>query len=145
MTAPDFNPSEDWPDEPDNERLRAFARRLADARPTLPPEALERIGQAMRAEIGHAETRPLPKRPLQRLTAVAAAAGVLVAVGLWIAAGRNVAENGDRAAVVESAKPQPPVVEDRLHLALAMPSGINVPSGPLVRLDEYRSLIADTH
>lgn len=142
MPTPDFNPSDGWPDEPGNERLREFAQRLADTRPRLAPEALEQIGQTVQAEIGRAEVRPQTKQTLQRLAAVAIAASVLVAVGVWIVSQRNAAENGERTTAVESALP-PPVVEERHRVAFVTASASTVPSGPLVRLDDYQSLIEE--
>lgn len=97
--------TEDWPDDEANFELEAFAHRLRGGRPELSPPALDRIAAKIQDEID----RQMPRDPsqtlrarfaarvvsterslrprLMRIAPLAAAACVLVGVGIWLLTG----------------------------------------------------------
>jgi hypothetical protein len=118
--------TEGWPADPRNEELARFAGKLQAALPVLPPDALERVGQKVHAELARQARRRV------RL-GLAAAASVLLALGVggyvWLRP-----PPGERT---------PAPVEDRYTVELAVPQAPLPPQPPLVRLEEHQSLYAD--
>jgi len=139
------------PERPDDDReLERFAQRFEAARPELSDEAMARIEGTL-----HREVRQVAARRNVRRLAVATvglAACVLVAIGLSSfprgndpVAKQNPAE---RERTEEPTPKQPPAVaemiEDRFEVAISIPHNTDTPSGPLVSLKRYQSLIGDT-
>lgn len=126
-------------------RLEEFARRLTESLPELSDDAMQRIGQAMRGEVRRVRRR---QRMVKLTWVVALAASLLVAVGiLAIRHGAGPRPGQGKGPENEVALPEdrgdiPPVVEDRFVVAVTMPDEA-ASDPPLLRLDDYRSLIED--
>ena len=151
------NPSPDDPDPlfdglpegPGHDAILDFVRRLEAARPELSEAAIARVQEAMRAEIRRTGRR----RVWAVSAALATAAAVLLAVGLWRFAVRPSERPGEPPDVAnvqpapdvrpEARPPEPAPVEDRYRIKLAMPNG-DYPSGrSLLATEEYGSLIGE--
>ena len=130
-----------WPGEPGDESLRQFARRFDAARPTLPPEALERVREGLCAEIRRVDRR---RRAWLALTRGSLAASLLLALGGLFYATRDKRPVDRQPIVAQPANP-PAIIEDQLRVAMDWPAAASIPAGPLLPLDNYRSLIEETH
>ena len=133
------------PDDNKDPVLEQFTQHLTDSLPELPEEAMRRIKQAMHAEVRRVRRR----RRIVQWTAVAAlAASLLAAVGIpaiWRGA-ETKPGLGTEIEVAASEEPSetPPIVEDRFVVAVTIPDETTSAS-PLLRLDDYRSLIEDVN
>jgi hypothetical protein len=80
--------TEGWPGEPGDSELSAFAATFRADRPELSAPALDRIGGQLRRELARLERRDALRRSMalrfRRLAPLAAAAAVLVGVGMWL-------------------------------------------------------------
>ena len=133
------------PGDNEDQRLDEFSRRLTESLPELPEDAMQRVGQAMRGEVRRTRRR----QRILKLTWVAAlAATLLLAVGtLAIRHGAGPRPGQYKGPEYEAALPEdqgeiPPVVEDRFVMVVTMPDEATSDL-PLLRLENYRSLIED--
>lgn len=142
---PDNDLTEGWPDEPGNEELAELARRLRSSRPALSNQAMARIAQAMRREMT-AHSPGGGRRRLLRPAAAAAAAAVL-AVGTHLhfrangppaAPPSDQTTQGRRAGLAAGAAG----AQDSYRVYFASPPA-PPPDGPLLSLEEYKSLYTD--
>ena len=135
------------PGDNEDQRLEDFARRLTESLPELSEDAMQRVGQAMRGEVRRVRRR----QRMVKLTWVSAlAATLLVAVGiLAIRHGAGPRPGQGKGPEHEVALPEdqgeiPPVVEDRFVVVVTMPDEATS-DPPLLRLEDYRSLIEDVN
>jgi hypothetical protein len=130
--------TQDWPADPENAELERLAGSLGSAGPTLPAEALARIGERLQSELDRGERRQRWRRVL---LGSSMAAAILLAVSgymYWRGAGDHL--NPQRMPVLVK-EPEP--IVDRVVIAVGDVTPVPAGATPLVRLDEHRSLFSD--
>lgn len=137
--------TQDWPDEPGNDELTAFAARLRSSRPGLSAEAMARVERRMRRAMARRWRRGRGWGLYLAMAASAAAAAVLAA-GIFLhfqAATRSPSPaDDDRLADTSRRETRPQgqhPVSDRYEVRIA-PLPSPKPKRALLALDENRSL-----
>jgi len=128
MNDPNENEGED-------QRLSEFARRFEASRPSLPEQSLKRIERAVHSEIRRVDRR---RNLAMAVSAAGLAAAVLLAIGFLVTS-----FSGRPAPVATVPPDEAPVVEDQYSIALTPPGEPATAADPLLRLDDYRTLIED--
>jgi len=131
----------------EDRRLEDFARRLTESLPELSEDAMQRVGQAMRGEVRRVRRR---QRLLKSTWIASLAAGLLLAVGILAirnGAGPRPGQGKgpeDEIAVTEDQSEIRPGVEDRFVMVVTVADGATS-DPPLLRLEDYRSLIEEVN
>jgi hypothetical protein len=129
---------QDWPADPANDDLLRLAEQLQAAAPPLPPEAMARVQQQMEAELDAAQRRIRYRRVAFGWSIAAA---ILLALGGYVYF-RDGADHGPPVIVRDDGPLAPPMIEDRITIALGE-SSVAPSEKALVRLEENRSLFTD--